>query len=84
MSDVMSFAELTDQHVELLPARTVLSMLHSDIGGTAGAPGQPGTRGADGQSINGQSMSGTSWRMLFGYDPSSGSLTMGDASTKGS
>lgn len=28
MSDVLSFAEMDGQHVELLPTRTVLSMFH--------------------------------------------------------
>lgn len=80
MSDVMSFAELSGQHVELLPARTVLSMLHSDVAGTAGAPGEPGTAGAPGKGYSGSSP----WRMLFLYDPSSGSLSMGDTPAKGS
>jgi hypothetical protein len=54
MSDAMSFAELSKQDVELLPARTVLSLLRA---GTTGANnggannGDPGTRGADGKSI---------------------------------
>ncbi|MGH3778581.1 MAG: hypothetical protein ACRDRR_23055 [Pseudonocardiaceae bacterium] len=35
MSDTVSFAELEGQHVELLPARTVLSMFSvHDTGGT--------------------------------------------------
>jgi hypothetical protein len=38
----MSFAELDGQHVELLPARTVLSMFSADDGGI-GLPGSPGT-----------------------------------------
>ncbi len=38
MSDAVSFAELAGQHVELLPARTVLSMFSAIDGGTA----QPG------------------------------------------
>ncbi len=43
MSDTMSFAEFDGQHVELLAARTVLSMFSvSDAGTTpgAGAPDQ--------------------------------------------
>jgi hypothetical protein len=43
MSDVISFAELGEQHVELLPARTVLSMLHGAINGPFGGP--PGDNG---------------------------------------
>ncbi|MGH3888115.1 MAG: hypothetical protein ACRDSZ_16395 [Pseudonocardiaceae bacterium] len=36
MSDTVSFAELDRQHVELLPARTVLSMFSAADGGVAG------------------------------------------------
>ena len=32
MSDVLTFAEIDGQHVELLPARTVMSMFASDCG----------------------------------------------------
>ncbi|MFN2479412.1 MAG: hypothetical protein ABR615_09620 [Pseudonocardiaceae bacterium] len=45
MSDAMSLAELTEYHVELLPPRTVLSLLRAD-----GTPGEPGTPGANGPS----------------------------------
>ncbi|MGH3997653.1 MAG: hypothetical protein ACRDTJ_09355 [Pseudonocardiaceae bacterium] len=48
MSDAMSFAELDGQHVELLPARTVLSLFSV---GDQGANGSQGTAGADGQSV---------------------------------
>jgi hypothetical protein len=42
MSVAVSFAEIDGQHVELLPARTVMS-LHAGIGvGGAGGPGQGG------------------------------------------
>jgi hypothetical protein len=58
MSEAMSAAELTEQFVELLPARTVLSLSvqspwHVDISGTgtAGAHGDPGTHGGNGQNI---------------------------------
>ncbi|MGH3975637.1 MAG: hypothetical protein ACRDS9_20240 [Pseudonocardiaceae bacterium] len=41
MSDTMSFAELDGQRVELLAARTVLSMFSaSDAGTTPGGPDQ--------------------------------------------
>ena len=36
MSDTVSVAELDGQHVELLPARTVLSMFIAGDGGTGG------------------------------------------------
>jgi hypothetical protein len=42
MSDVLSFTELDGQHVELLPARTVLSMF---VQGTDGGQGSNGTDG---------------------------------------
>jgi hypothetical protein len=41
MSDTLSFAELEAQHVELLPARTVLSLI--SIVGTPKGPGADGT-----------------------------------------
>ncbi len=36
MSDTVSFAELDGQHVELLPARTVLSLFSAADGGIGG------------------------------------------------
>jgi hypothetical protein len=59
MSDPMSFAELEAQHVALLPARTVLSLLSAgpadgaDGGDQAGQNGAPGHPGEPGQSIQG-------------------------------
>ncbi|MBV9160804.1 MAG: hypothetical protein JO309_09365 [Pseudonocardiales bacterium] len=72
MSDAMSFAELAEQYVELLPARTVLSMWRA---GTGGHDGAPGTRGADGESVP-----GSTWWFIFGYDRSG--VSLGDASSK--
>jgi hypothetical protein len=63
MPDPMSSVDLAEQHVELLPARTVLSLWRADLGGDAGLPGESGNHGADGKSI-----SGTSWLALLGYD----------------
>ena len=64
MSDAMGFAEFDGQHVELLPARTVLSLFR--VGGQ-GANGSQGTAGSDGQSIPGTTM----WSLLgfaqYGY-----------------
>ncbi|MDQ4011879.1 MAG: hypothetical protein M3228_14580 [Actinomycetota bacterium] len=48
MSEAMSFAVLDGQHVELLPARTVLSLFSV---GDSGANGSHGNAGADGKSI---------------------------------
>ncbi|MGH3836229.1 MAG: hypothetical protein ACRDSF_11070 [Pseudonocardiaceae bacterium] len=45
MSDATRLAELDEQHVELLPARTLLSLLSAIDLGTDGAPGTPGTPG---------------------------------------
>lgn len=53
MSDATSCAELDGQHVELLPARTLLSLLNMiDLGidGAPGTPGAPGT-GVPGQDV---------------------------------
>ncbi|HEY6424946.1 MAG TPA: hypothetical protein VIY28_17245 [Pseudonocardiaceae bacterium] len=48
MSDALSFAEIEGQHLELLPARTVLSMFSfgGPKGGDTGAAGAGGTGGA--------------------------------------
>ncbi|MDQ2881353.1 MAG: hypothetical protein M3Y48_08970 [Actinomycetota bacterium] len=60
MSESLSFVEIEGQHVELLPARTVLSMITgatgtgtapagtgtAPTGGTGGAAGDAGTGGA--------------------------------------
>jgi hypothetical protein len=59
MSDAISFAELGSQHVELLPARTVLSMLHGAINGPSGDSGTPGA--------NGQGMSKITFLGMFGW-----------------
>ncbi|MGH3907675.1 MAG: hypothetical protein ACRDTE_26370 [Pseudonocardiaceae bacterium] len=44
MSDALSFAEIDGQHLEMLPARTVLSM----YGGGYGDDGGDGGKGGDG------------------------------------
>ncbi|MGH3719826.1 MAG: hypothetical protein ACRDRI_13515 [Pseudonocardiaceae bacterium] len=51
MSDALSFTEIDEQRVELLPARTVLSMFRvgGPRGGDAGNAGQGGTGGAGGE-----------------------------------
>ena len=46
MSDALSFAEVDGQHVELLPARTVMSMIH--CGGDSGGRGGNGGYGGHG------------------------------------
>lgn len=47
MSDALSFTEIDRQHIELLPARTVMSMLRSAPSGDSGAT-QGGTAPAGG------------------------------------
>ncbi|MGH3830599.1 MAG: hypothetical protein ACRDRS_09155 [Pseudonocardiaceae bacterium] len=76
MSDTMSFADLAEQHVELLPARTVLSLVRAGTDGSATAHGEPGTQGA-----NGQSIPGTTWWFFFGDYRSSSSHGAGDPSS---
>jgi hypothetical protein len=49
MSDALNSAELAAQHAELLPARTVLSMLHAGGIEITGPRGEPGVAGAHGQ-----------------------------------
>ncbi|MGH3770105.1 MAG: hypothetical protein ACRDRW_01670 [Pseudonocardiaceae bacterium] len=45
MSDVLSFAEIDGQHIELLPARTVLSLFSAHGAGRGGNGGQGGAGG---------------------------------------
>jgi hypothetical protein len=78
MSDAMSFAELAEQYVDLLPARTVLSLSHAGIDGIAGVPGAPGSGGANGSGTPGTTM----WMLFGGYDQSNPGLSIGDASSK--
>jgi hypothetical protein len=83
MFDAMSSADLAEQHVELLPARTVLSLWRAGIDGLPGAPGAPGTPGAPGQSYSGTTMSGTTmWALLTGSTQSDPGTSAGDASSK--
>jgi hypothetical protein len=55
MSDALSFAEIDGQHVELLPARTVMSLVSAHGGGGRGGNGGvggPGGKGQGGLGIN--------------------------------
>lgn len=45
MSDAMSFTEVDEQYVELLPPRTVLSLLHASATGSKGDAGAHGPAG---------------------------------------
>ncbi|MGH3785506.1 MAG: hypothetical protein ACRDRG_02915 [Pseudonocardiaceae bacterium] len=50
MSDALSFVEIDGQHVELLPARTVLSLFGTGCGcGSDGGNGGTGGDGGNGQ-----------------------------------
>jgi hypothetical protein len=50
MSDALSFVEIDGQHVELLPARTVMSMFHT--GGGKGGTGGDGGAAQGGVGVN--------------------------------
>ena len=52
MSDALSFVEIDAQHVELLPARTVMSLLHTG-GENGGRGGNGGHGGAGGKGHGG-------------------------------
>ena len=52
MSDALSFAEINGQHVELLPARTVMSLLRTG-GENGGRGGNGGHAGAGGKGHGG-------------------------------
>lgn len=76
MSEAMSFAEITGQYVELLPPRTVLSVVRAGGEGSAAGHGEQGTRGSDGESIPGT----TWWALFISYRPGSG-YGIGDTSS---
>lgn len=48
MSNALSFAEIDGQHVELLPARTVMSMFSTGYGCDCGGGGGDGGEGGNG------------------------------------
>lgn len=52
MSDAVSFAEIDEQHAELLPERTVMSTIFLTDGETGGAGGD-GTGGIGGNVLSG-------------------------------
>lgn len=73
MSDNLTFAELEAQHVELLPPRTVLSLisLAKPSGGTAGSHGNPVTPTGNGLGFN--------WMSGIGFFGGTGTATFGTA-----
>jgi hypothetical protein len=64
MSDALSFAEIDVQHVELLPARTVLSMFSLSGGSRAGDAGNGGQGGKGGVGGAGNGQAGF-WYPVF-------------------
>ena len=54
MSDVLSFAEIDGQHVELLPARTVLSLFSTGSCGCTASTAATGATGATSAGATGQ------------------------------
>jgi hypothetical protein len=70
MSNALNTAELAAQQVELLPARTVLSMLHPSGIEITGPKGDPGVAGANGQGSR-------SFNLLEYLSPGSDPLTPG-------
>ncbi|MBV8539229.1 MAG: hypothetical protein JO364_06430 [Pseudonocardiales bacterium] len=52
MSDALSFTEIDGQHVELLPARTVMSMFALGKGGGDGGKGGAGGKAEGGIGLN--------------------------------
>jgi hypothetical protein len=70
MSDNLTFAELEAQHLELLPARTVLSLISPAAGGRSGTGGSAG---------NTQQGSGFNWMSGFGLYGGTGTATFGTA-----
>jgi hypothetical protein len=49
MSDALSFVEADSQHVELLPARTLMSILHTNASGGRGGNAGEGGKGGQGR-----------------------------------
>jgi hypothetical protein len=78
MSDGLSFAEIDGQHVELLPARTVLSMF-STSGGCGGGcgGGDGGTGGAGGDAQGGIGVNLLNINLLGSQDNIAGSAAGG-------
>ena len=68
MSDALSFAEIDSQHVELLPARTVLSLFTAGGGGTNNCSQHNNTLGVAIPILSGLNLIGAG-------DPSAGVLT---------
>ncbi|PZS25086.1 MAG: hypothetical protein DLM61_20585 [Pseudonocardiales bacterium] len=59
MSDALSFVEIDGQHVELLPARTVMSMFHAGGNGGNGGAGGAGQGGVGVNVLSGIGVLGT-------------------------
>ena len=84
MSDAMTFAELNGQHVELLPSRTVLSVMSmvADANGTGGAGGTSSgatTGGAGGNATGGTGMISFPINVGAGHQANSAGTARGGA-----
>ena len=75
MSDGLSFAEIDGQHVELLPARTVLSLFSA--GGDCCGGGDGGTGGAGGDAQGGIGVNLLNINLLGSQDNIAGSAAGG-------
>jgi hypothetical protein len=53
MSDAVSFAEINEQQIELLPQRTVMSMIFQTQGGQTGGNGGDGKGGIGANLLSG-------------------------------
>ncbi|MGB8994560.1 MAG: hypothetical protein WCC65_04545 [Pseudonocardiaceae bacterium] len=90
MSDTLSFVEIKEQYVELLPARTVLSLLCGTTGtGTAGTGTAGGTGGAGsgGTTITGNTIfvfvAGNQYNTLTGGAAGTGGVAGGGTAAGG-
>ena len=63
MSDALSFTEISGQHVELLPARTVMSMFATGTGTGDGGQGAASDSGSSSK----PSADGNPFTFLFGF-----------------
>ncbi|MGH3512865.1 MAG: hypothetical protein ACRDQV_06250 [Pseudonocardiaceae bacterium] len=78
MSDVLSYADVDGQHVELLPARTVMSMFHAGCGCEGGGGEEAGDGGVGGN--GGSAQGGLGINILSGLGVlGTGTASAGDA-----
>jgi hypothetical protein len=79
MSDALSFVDIDGQHVELLPARTVMSMFRAGCGCEGGGGGEEGGNGGVGGN-GGSAQGGLGINVLSGLGVlGTGTASAGDA-----